>query len=87
MEISEIKAELSLETVLEHYNLLPDRNSRLCCPFHNDKTPSLQVYPKTNTWTCFSSNCDAGSGDQIEMIQRMEKCIHSTNYTLSPGIN
>ena len=38
------------------------------------KTPSLQIYPKTNTWTCFSSNCSAGSGDTIEMIQRMEKC-------------
>ena len=74
MEISEIKASLDILKVLSHYGLKPDRNHRLCCPWHNDKTPSLQVYPKTNTWTCFSSNCNAGSGDQIEMIQRMEKC-------------
>jgi DNA primase/DNA-binding MarR family transcriptional regulator len=74
MEIDQIKAELSIQTVLNNYNLPPDRNSRLCCPWHNDKTPSLQIYPKTNTWTCFSSNCNAGSGDQIEMIQRMEGC-------------
>ena len=32
----------------------------------------LQVYPKTNTWTCFSSNCNAGSGDQIDFIMRNE---------------
>ena len=37
-----------------------------------DKTPSLQVYPETNTWTCFSSNCSAGSGDQIDFIMKYE---------------
>ena len=74
MEIQDIKAALSIQTVLNHYNLSPDRNQRLNCPWHNDKTPSLQIYPKTNTWTCFSSNCTAGSGDTIEMIQKMEKC-------------
>ena len=74
MEIQDIKAALSIQTVLNHYNLSPDRNHRLNCPWHNDKTPSLQIYPKTNTWTCFSSNCTAGSGDTIEMIQKMEKC-------------
>jgi len=74
MEINDIKNQLSILTVLNHYNLSPDRNNRLNCPWHNDKTPSLQIYPKTNTWTCFSSNCAAGSGDQIEFIQKMEKC-------------
>ena len=73
MEIEEIKSRLSLEIVLEHYQLKPDRNHRLCCPWHNDKTPSLQIYPKTNTWTCFSSNCNAGSGDQIDFIMKYEK--------------
>ncbi len=73
MTIQEIKNQLSLQKVLNHYNLTPDRNHRLNCPWHNDKTPSLQIYPKTNTWTCFSTNCTAGSGDQIEFIQRMEK--------------
>jgi len=74
MEIAEIKVQLTIQTVLAHYNLTSDRNNRLCCPWHHDKTPSLQIYTKTNTYTCFSSNCDAGSGGQIEMIQRMEKC-------------
>jgi DNA primase len=72
MEIQEIKQRLSILTVLNHYGLKPDRNHRLCCPFHNDKTPSLQVYPKTGTWTCFSSNCSAGSGDQIDFIMKKE---------------
>ena len=73
MEIQEIKSKLTLQQVINHYNLSPDRNHRLRCPWHNDKTPSLQLYPKTNTWTCFSSNCDAGSGDQIDFIMKYEK--------------
>ena len=74
MEIQDIKTQLSLQAVLAHYNLSHDRNDRLCCPWHNDKTPSLQIYPKTNTWTCFSSNCNAGSGDQIDFIMKKENC-------------
>jgi len=56
MELSEIKNRLPILEVLRHYGLSPDRNNRLKCPFHNDKTPSIQVYPKTVTWTCFSGN-------------------------------
>lgn len=70
MEISDIKHQLSILEVLHHYNLQPDRNNRLKCPFHDDKTPSFQVYPKTGTWTCFSGSCSAGSGDQIEFIMK-----------------
>jgi DNA primase catalytic core len=74
MEIKEIKGVLSMGAVLGHYGLKPDKHDRLHCPFHPDKTPSLQVYPKTNTYCCFSSNCTAGTGDAIQFIQLMEKC-------------
>jgi len=74
MEIKEIKTLLSIEAVLDHYGLKPDKNDRLHCPFHPDKTPSLQMYPKTNTYCCFSSNCTAGTGDAIQFIQLMDKC-------------
>ncbi|MDP4280866.1 MAG: CHC2 zinc finger domain-containing protein [Bacteroidota bacterium] len=73
MEINEIKSRLSILTVLSYYGLAPDHNHRLLCPFHKDTTPSLQVYPSTGTWTCFSSNCKAGSGDVIEFIRLKEK--------------
>ena len=74
MEITEIKTLLTLEQVLHYYHLKPDKNLRLCCPWHDDKTPSLQIYPSTNTWTCFSSKCKAGSGDATDMIMKMERC-------------
>jgi len=73
MEIAEIKRQLGIDQVLQHYGLKPDKHDRLLCPFHPDKTPSLQVYPKTNSWCCFSSNCTAGTGDAIQFIQLMEK--------------
>lgn len=60
--------------MLSHYNLKPDKNNRLLCPFHPDKTPSLQIYPVTNTYCCFSSNCKAGTGDQIQFIELKENC-------------
>ncbi len=72
MEIGEIKQQLSIAQVLDHYGLKPDRNRMLRCPFHKDKTPSLQIYPQTNTFCCFSSNCKAGTGDVIEFIRLME---------------
>ena len=45
MEIHEIKAQLSIYTVLQHYGLQPDKNNMLCCPFHADDTASMKIYP------------------------------------------
>jgi len=53
--------------VLQHYGLKPDKNLRLNCPFHEDKTPSLQVYYKTHTAYCFSSNCKT-HGKSLDII-------------------
>ncbi len=76
MEIPEIKTRLTLSEVLKHYNLKPDKNLRLHCPFHEDKTPSLQVYYKTHTSYCFSSNCKTHgkSLDVIDFIMHKEDC-------------
>ncbi len=72
MTVEEIKSRLTIVEVIMHYGLLPDTHGRLCCPFHEDKTPSFQLYTKTNTWTCFSSNCEAGSGDVIDFIMKKD---------------
>lgn len=76
MEITEIKERLTLKEVLAHYGLKPDKQLRLNCPFHPDKTPSLQVYYKTHTCYCFSSNCPTHgkSLDVIDFIMHRENC-------------
>ena len=71
MEIQDIKQRLSIIAVLQHYNLKPDRNNQIKCPFHEDDKPSCRIYPDTNTFHCFG--CHA-TGDQIEFIEKYEKC-------------
>ena len=75
MEIAEIKQRLPLAQVLDHYGLKPDKHLRLHCPFHDDKTPSLQVYYKTQTCYCFSTNCSTGGKamDVIDFIMNKEQ--------------
>jgi DNA primase len=76
MEIADIKSKLTLKEVLNHYGLKPDKHLRLNCPFHEDKTPSLQVYYKTHTCYCFSSNCSTHgkSLDVIDFILHKDSC-------------
>ena len=74
MEITAIKEQLSLATILQYYGLKPDKNTKMCCPFHEDKTPSMQVYYKTQTAYCFSSRCrtHGKSIDVIDFIMHKE---------------
>ena len=71
MEIRDIKQQLRIITVAAHYGCTPTRNNLIRCPFHDDKTASLQLYPKTNTWHCFG--CGKGT-DAIDFIQLKENC-------------
>ena len=76
MEITKIKQSLTLSQVLQHYGLKPDKHLRLHCPFHDDKTPSLQVYYKTHTAYCFSSHCKTHGKaiDVIDFVMYKENC-------------
>jgi DNA primase len=83
MEISEIKQSLTIANVLHYYGLKTDKQSRLNCPFHQDKTPSFQVYYKTQTAYCFSSNCKT-HGKSIDVIDFI---LHKENCTKAEAIN
>lgn len=69
MEISEIKQRLPLTEVLKYYGLQP-KNNMLLCPFHQDKTASMQVHLEKNFYKCHA--CGA-SGDVIQFVQDYEK--------------
>ncbi|MCB6231890.1 toprim domain-containing protein [Flavobacterium psychrophilum] len=83
MEIQAIKTQLSLATVLHYYGLRSDKNNKLNCPFHEDKTPSMQVYYKTQTAYCFSSNCKT-NGKSIDVIDFI---LYKENSTKHEAIN
>ena len=70
MEIHEIKQNLPLANVLQHYNLKADKNNMLRCPFHEDKTASLQISTTQNKYKCHA--CDK-KGDVIQFVQDYEK--------------
>lgn len=70
MEIQDIKQNLSLESILQHYNLTPNKNNMLRCPFHEDSTASLQVSFTQNKYKCHG--CDK-KGDVIQFVQDYEK--------------
>jgi len=76
MEIAEIKQKLTIAEVVKHYGLKADKQNRLKCPFHEDKTPSMQLYYKTQTAFCFSSNCQVNGKaiDVIDFILYKENC-------------
>ncbi|WP_423740196.1 CHC2 zinc finger domain-containing protein [Flavobacterium columnare] len=83
MEISEIKQNLTIANVLHYYGLKTDKQSRLNCPFHEDKTPSFQVYYKTQTAYCFSSSCKT-HGKSMDVIDFI---LHKENCTKAEAIN
>ncbi|MEN9655775.1 MAG: hypothetical protein RL311_701 [Bacteroidota bacterium] len=70
MEIKDIKQNLTLLQVLTHYNLTPDKNNHLHCPWHEDKKASLQVNLEKNFYKCHGCG---KHGDQIQWIEDFEK--------------
>ncbi|QOW10082.1 hypothetical protein Q73A0000_06765 [Kaistella flava (ex Peng et al. 2021)] len=82
MEITAIKSQLSISTVLQYYGLKPDKNAKMCCPFHEDKTPSMQIYYKTQTAYCFSTNCKT-HGKSMDVIDFI---MHKENLTKHEAI-
>ncbi len=82
MEIADIKSKLTLSEVIKHYGYKADKQNRINCPFHDDKTPSMQLYWKTHTAYCFSSNCKL-KGKSIDVIDFI---LYKENYTKHQAI-
>lgn len=70
VDLATLKAEIPIETVIKHY--VPGLKwTKICCPFHDERSPSLQIYRNNNSWHCFG--CHAG-WSQIDFIKLSEKC-------------
>ena len=61
-----IKAAVPVRQAAEHYGLKVNRNGMACCPFHNDRHPSL----KLNEEYFFCFGCGA-TGDAIEFTAKL----------------
>ena len=67
MTIAQIKAALPMRAQLARHGLAPDRAGMLPCPFHRDRTPSMQCFDDSQTVYCHSTNCRR-HGKPIDVI-------------------
>ena len=61
-----IKAAISVKQAAEHYGLKMSRNCMVCCPFHNDRHPSMKL--NEDYFFCFG--CGA-KGDVIDFVAKL----------------
>ena len=61
-----IKAAISVKQAAEHYGLKVSCNGMTCCPFHNDRHPSLKL--NEDYFFCFG--CGA-KGDVIDLVAKL----------------
>lgn len=72
-EIQRLKSEISVERLVTSFGVeLKRHGAELIgrCPFHDDKTPSLVVSPKTNLWHCLGK-CNIG-GSAIDWVMKTQ---------------
>jgi len=71
-QLERIKQEVSLLRLAEDQGYKPQKQGKdyaVCCPFHEDKTPSCIISPKSNLFNCFG--CGAG-GSVIDWVMKTQ---------------
>ena len=63
---TQIKMGVSVKEAAEYYGLEVNRGNMVCCPFHNDRTPSMKL--NEDYFYCFG--CGA-HGDVIDLVARL----------------
>ena len=61
-----IKAAISVKQAAEHYGLKVSHNGMACCPFHNDRHPSMKL--NEEYFYCFGRKA---KGDVIDFVARL----------------
>ena len=64
---NEITNRIDTIEVFEYYGLQPNRKGFICCPFHNEKTPSFKVYKGNGGYHCFGCG---EHGSVIDFLMR-----------------
>ncbi len=65
IDITAIKTRYTMKDIINRLGIEIDRKDFICCPFHNEKTPSFKVYDYS--FYCFG--CGVG-GDIIDFVKR-----------------
>ncbi len=75
--IQQIKDKNDIVTVMSRYLTLTQKGKNFwtCCPFHNERTPSMCVNPLEQFYHCFGCK---EHGDVITFIEKIESCDFMT---------
>lgn len=73
MEIQDLKQHFTILDIADRLGIQVNKQGKANCPFHDDKTPSLQFSKEKNIATCFSSRCSAGTMDIIGLTEKYLK--------------
>ena len=71
--IKDVKNRVNIRDIVEFCGYTLNKQHKICCPFHSEKTPSLRIYDDTNSFYCFG--CGIG-GDSVKFVSEL--------YSLTP---
>lgn len=58
-----------MRKIFSYYGYRPDSRGFIKCPFHNEKTASMNLYADNTRWHCFGCGAD---GDSIDFVKKIE---------------
>ena len=68
-----VKQSVTAREAAEHYGIAVGRGGMACCPFHDDRHPSMKVDTRFH---CFGCGAD---GDVIDFTARLYDCLLYTS--------
>ena len=80
-DLDTLKAQVDLAELMRSSGIdlkAEGQNLKACCPWHEDKTPSLVFNPKKQLYNCFG--CGA-KGDVLDFVQRSESLTFGAAVT------
>lgn len=78
-----INTQLQISAFLSANGIAIESNRQICCPLHDDSTPSFSVNFATNQWKCFG--CPDG-GHYVDIWMKLTNKRTGTNYTIFTAV-
>lgn len=91
--LGRIKENVKMSELLTKYGFKIEKGGAICCPFHNEKTPSFKIYKNGTRYHCFGCG---ESGDVITFVmkycgidfkQALARINYDFNLNLQDGKN
>lgn len=61
-----------IERVIKHYVKDYQGEDKICCPFHNERSPSFNVYAHQNSFYCYGCGAGSGGASPIDFVSESE---------------